>query len=164
MPTTPRSRLQISLRTLLLGVAVVAAVLGVFRWRFYEVWGASQSYEEASRVHLIASWVPETASDFNYWAAPGRGLLRVNFKIDEAGFLAWAKEHGWRLDKIDAASGGRCVPHIHQEVPGRPRPTSSAMLHAGYVYRKETEEQTGRLLVVAYDCDDQRGYFSQLEQ
>ena len=95
---------------------------------------------------------------------PGRGLLRVNFKIDEEEFVVWAKEHGWRLDKIEAASGGRCVPDIHQELPGRPPPTRSAVFNAGYVYREETKEQTGRLLVVAYDRDEQRGYFSHLEQ
>ena len=87
----------------------------------------------------------------------------TNFKIDEEGFLAWAREHGWRLDKIDA-SGNRCVPNIYQRIPGKPSPKRSAVLNAGYVYREETEEQRGRLLVIAYDRDDQRGYLSQLEQ
>jgi hypothetical protein len=159
-----RARLQFTLRTLLLGVAVAAVVLGALRFYFYEIEGVSESYQRASRVRLIQSSLPTGATAINYWAAPGRGLLMANFRIDEESFVAWAAERGWLLDEIDSAGGARCVPRIYQRIPGAPAPTRSAVLREGYVYREESEEQQGQFLVVAYDRNDQRGYFTRFKQ
>jgi hypothetical protein len=159
-----RARFQFTLRTLLLGVAVAAVVLGALRSYFYEIEGVNESYQQASRVRLIRSSLPAGARAINYWTAPGRGLLMANFRIDEESFVAWAVERGWPLEEIDSPGGGRCVPRIYQPVPGAPAPTRSAVFRDGYVYREESEEQQGRLLVVAYDRVEQRGYFSRLKQ
>jgi hypothetical protein len=156
-----RKPCQIGLRTVLLAFVVAALAFGILRTFFYEVEGTNQSYQDARRVDLVEMYLPKEAAEINYWTAPGRWLIMVNFRISEEDFLAWAEENGWALEEIDEPKQGREVVRIYQRIPGRPRPNRSAVIRNGYTAGRPSVDKPELDQVIAYNRDDQRGYFSQ---
>jgi hypothetical protein len=138
------------------------------------VWYAACTFnqvDEAVNVPRV-DWLPESARDVSYFRS--YSFTAYEFDIDEAGFLAWAKDEGWPVKPIgDTAltiprhsfdKARRLYPQDDNLSPeewrdqfARAEAARTKVIRRGYHY--ERRQSNGGGVTVGYDLESGRAYY-----
>jgi len=160
---TKKKQIFILVLTVLIFFTTVTVVMLYLRKNI----GKIETKENISDLSQLPSWVnvPDSAKNISYckifWLYSG-----YEFDIPEDEFLKWAQK--WPIQKITEPE--TFVSYLRYTLPQPDRNDPNkfqeyeskayVLIHNGYYFHKESENQNGGGTYVAYDKDKQRAYYS----
>jgi len=151
VPATNRKPIKFTIASLLVLTSVCAISMGIGRLVFRQIEAQGVSAEAANSAFaetICVLRVPESASNVDVQAGFQSGIAA--FDVSEAEFLAWAREHTWKLSEVNLSGTQPASWELHFLYDDWPEDVRHIW------YFSNSSHRGG--WTVMYDRDRRRGY------